>query len=433
MTKNETPNAERVHHPFSPSKLQFLEACPCYESRSSTNERAIAGTLAHGVTETHEDDYRLSDDDAAAAAECMDFYEREANIVREARERAIIESAHRAFGDHEPTQDEWDATFAAHALTAPPVIELTETYLPVDDCWLTLPDGKKFEGTTAGYVDRAIIDHTGLRAIMFDWKFGAWPVEGADNNLQGIAYSLGLFRLYPTLQEIKFYFKQPALNSISSAMFTRAQVSMLYCRVQCVVARAAEARNSKTFNDANPMVPVCNFCSNIGRCPKVMAIACNIAHKFSPLQVPENITPTFADKPENTAVGLNLSAVMKVWAEAYRECVTARVIRREAVVPPGFTLATRAPREVADSAKAHAVCLHFMTEAEYNALCELPGFGALEKVISSNAPRGQKTAKIDEFKKALADSGAVVVGQSYAFLRAAPTAHKEKTIEGDTE
>src|SRR6187551_3557979 len=84
-------DAERVHHSYSPSSLQSLEACPCYRNKQEVvlHERCIAGTKAHNVTETGEDDKELSDEDAVAAAECMDFYARRVELLEEARLREI--------------------------------------------------------------------------------------------------------------------------------------------------------------------------------------------------------------------------------------------------------------------------------------------------------------------------------------------------------
>jgi hypothetical protein len=44
-------------------------------------------------------------------------------------------------------------------------------------------------------------------------------------------------------------------------------------------------------------------------------------------------------------------------------------------------------------------------------------FGPLEDIINERAPRGSKKAAVEEFKKALEDSGAVVHGDSFTFLK----------------
>jgi hypothetical protein len=422
---------ERAHHPFSPSKLQNLEQCPLYESNNSINERAIAGTLAHGVTETGEDHASLGDDDAAAASFCMDWVHREKLLMEEARDRAITEQAHAEFGpDYEPEEDEFNAVWSGKRESMPPVVELMEGYLPVDDCKHDCL-GKVVDSTTAGYFDRALIDHTGEYCLAVDFKFGRWAVETCATSLQAISYVLGLFRAYPKLQRIKFVFIQPALDVVDGHTFYRSEIPDLYRRVQVVVLRAIEARNSKNWDTARPAIPVCNFCGAIGRCPKVAAIACTISKKFSPLNVPNNVTPTFLDSPENTAEALNVAAVMGVWAAAFRAVTTDRVIRRDAPIPPGFTLASRANREVVNEALARKVALQFVTEEEFNSITSFPGFGDLEEIVSEKAPRGLKSSTVTALKDALKDSGAVVSGQPYAFLRASPT-RKDKT-EGSGE
>src|SRR6267142_3971383 len=237
----------RTHHPYSPSKLQYLEACPCYENRESNHERTLAGTIAHGVAESGKDDNRLGDDDAAAAAECLDFVEQRRRLMQE------------------------DAL-------AVPIIELKETYLPIDD--LQFADA---QSTTAGYIDHGFISHDGTYAEIFDWKFGFWPVEQADNNLQGLAYCLGTFHRFPKLEKVRFFFKQPHLQTISDVLVSRADVPALYLRIQVVVARARAARTAGNFDTARPMVPVCNFCAHIAKCPKVTEFACRVGAKFHPL------------------------------------------------------------------------------------------------------------------------------------------------------
>src|SRR6266508_246296 len=77
----------RTHHPYSPSSLQSLEACPCFKSRENNHIRSIMGTISHRVVETGQADLRLSDEDAAAAAECIDFYDRRLELARLAREQ----------------------------------------------------------------------------------------------------------------------------------------------------------------------------------------------------------------------------------------------------------------------------------------------------------------------------------------------------------
>lgn len=408
---------QRAHHPYSPSSLQNLEACPCYVNYGeSKHERAIAGTLAHAVTESRKDDTRLGDDDAEAAAECMDFFDRRKQLMIEARERAVAK--------HESLTQK-----------VPEVIEIREEYLPVDDCEFTdfrtveIIDGQGrkifvreqmiVKATTAGYCDWALVSHNREYAEMGDYKFGFWPVEHAENNLQAIAYALGLFKRFPSLKVIKFWFKQPHLELTMEATFRREQVAELYLRIQTVVARAREARSRGDFEMASPTVPVCNFCANLGRCTKVLKFACNVASKFYPLEIPAEITPSMVLDREQTTLALRLAQVLAVWASAFKTQVTDRVLRQESVMPSGYTLQSRQDREVVDPAAFKEVTLKHLTQEEYSSVTPIPGFGAVEKLISDKSPRGSKKAAVEDFKKTLEDSGAVKKSDPVVFLRAA--------------
>lgn len=384
---------ERKHHAYSPSTLPSLEVCPCFKGRESDHPRTRIGTISHQVVETGQDDSRLSDDDAAAAAECLDFVESRRKAANEFRARAGVD--------------------------LPPILELKEAYLPVDD--IVFPDG--VESTTAGYVDHAIISHCRTCAELVDYKFGLWPVEKAENNLQGIAYALGLLKAYPTLKNVRLWFKQPNTGDLTEHLFTRESIAPLYLRVQVVVARARQARAlvvKEDFSMANPMVPVCNFCDNIGRCSKVLEIALKVGKKFYPLEIPENITPTMVQDHHNTSLAMRLSGVLATWAKSFRTLTTDRVVRRDADPPEGFILtAGTTPRKVKDATKLKEVSLQYLTPEEYQKLLpQEPPFGELEDAISDTAPRGHKKNTIEAFQAKILEAGAVEKGTAYAFLKA---------------
>lgn len=395
---------ERKHHPFSPSSLQNREVCACYEGRESKHVRTIAGTLAHGVVETRTDNADLSDEDSLAAAECIDMVDHRLGLMELARQNALKDMP-------EP-------------LTVPEIQEFKEIELAVDDC--------KFEdanSTTSGFLDSLLIDHTGEYAEMFDWKFGMWPVETAENNLQCISYVLGGFKHFPNLRKIKFFFRQPLIGLQSEATFTREQIPALYLRVQVVVARAREAREqikSGNWSMATPMVPACNFCGNLGKCPKVLEKMCVVGHKFFPMEIPANLTPTMVVNTAETSLGLRLAQVVKVWADAFRAQTTDRVLRGGAQLPPGFVITSQSRRELIDKDAFKRVALTYLSEQEYlNTLDVL--FGAVEKAIQDKAPRGQKKNTVEQFQAELETAGATKKGLPFSFLRAQPVkTEKEK-------
>jgi hypothetical protein len=432
-------DTERKHHPFSPSTLQNLEACPCYASTTSDNERSVAGTLAHSVAESGVDDNRLGDEDSAAVAECLDFVEQRRKLFEAERLGCVSdqckELAILADGKHHP-----DEYAAGVDRDTPKVLEIKEAYLPIDDLEFfphgagdpKLPMPEMVLGTTAGYIDHGFISFDRRRAEIYDWKFGFWPVEDADNNLQGLAYILGLFHKYSTVDRVRFYFKQPHLDAISDVEVLRADIPRIYLRIQTVVARAKAARAKGDYTDATPRIPACNFCKNLGTCPAVAQFAITIGRKFAPLQVPENITPTSLLNDHDTTLGLRLAQVMEVWARAFKGQTTDRILRGAAAVPTGYTLQSRSGRDVVNVDTFFRIALKYVSADEYTSLSEPPGFTKLKKVIKDRAPRGQKEGAVKEFAEDLIESGAVVRTAPYTFLRAeAPkkTETKNKTNE----
>lgn len=427
----ETKTEERPHHPFSPSKLSFLEFCPCYESKHSENERCIAGTRAHAVTETGEDDHRLDDDDAAAAAECMDFFEnKKQELVQDRREFVHLVSL-KAWGESGRKEDVQEI-FKILDGEVSQIIEMTETYLEVDDLQFTAPvfnlaksgafkdvfDPQIIKSTTGGYIDRGLIDHTGKHAQIFDWKFGMWPVDNAKDNLQGIGYVLGMFKLYPALETVTMWFKQPHLGEVTSHKFSREDVPLLYLRVRRVVERKVASNTYGDFRMANPGVPNCNFCARIGTCTKVAEFVIPTCRKFHPLAFPDEITPTMSQDPAQTSLALRLAQVAAIWADSFKRQVTDRVLRGDATCPADYVIASRKEKTVADPKAMRAVALEFMTKDELDTITDFSRTAAAE-IIKDKAPRGQKTAMVEEFQQRLLSSGALVEGQPYSFLRVA--------------
>lgn len=373
----------RAHHPRSPSTLANREACPCYESRNTAHVRSIAGTLAHAVVETGQDNPELSDEDATAAVECMDFVERR-------------------------------RLYLAEDLKLGPIEVLRELHLPVDTC--AFPDAAS---TTAGFVDHTLLALEAFYAEMFDYKFGVWEVEDAQINLQGIAYVLGGFHRWPEVNTIKFFFKQPLIDSLSEHTFKRSDIPALYLRVQTVVARAREANTLLGVNweMAKPSIPVCNFCNRLGQCPKVLEIALKVGKKFHPAEIPDNITPSMIMEPAQSKKAMLLAQVVQCWASAYKTQLTNRVLEGRAEMPEGFAFQSRQNRTLADKDAFKREALKHMTELEFNDTLDVL-FGAVEKRISDKAPRGAKKETLEQFRDALERAGATKKGDPYTFLKA---------------
>lgn len=412
-----TPNdeAERPHHPYSPSSLQALEACSYFRNRQVKvkHDRTIAGERGHKSVETGVDDARLSDADLLAVAEAADFAEaRKAQLQLDAQMAA------------KETLDKFGTVLLPRDYK---VEEHKELYLPIDD--LVFDD---CESTTAGYCDLLLLSHDRIYGEMIDYKFGYWTVEDAKNNLQALAYILGAFKKFPSLQRIKFFFKLPNVDQVTSTEVTRDQIPAIYLRIQVVVERARVARKDSTFSKAEPRCPLCTFCDNLGKCPKVEALMLNVAKKYYPLEWPDDITPMKVQNPHNTSLALRLAQVAKAWAEQYRTRQLDRVLSGEADMPEGYHLERRqGNREVVDVNAFKQVALRFLTPEEYQSLCPPPSFGDVEELVNSKAPKGSKKNTLNMLGDLLLSEGAVKRGEPYSFLKV--TNDREKSREKKNE
>lgn len=364
------PAPERKHHDFSPSTLAMREACPCYTPRGGTSEAAERGTLQHAAAETESDYADLTDDEAEAVAVCLEFVE-------------------------------------SRRTQMPGCTELKEPYLPIDA-----------GATTAGYADIVLVSADETHAEIADHKFGAWAVDAAETNPQGICYVLGIFFNYPKTQTVTMHFIQPKLNRVSSHTFSRADEPALRLRVNTIVARAKLGTADETFSQAAPNTPGCLFCGNLGRCPKAAEIALKVGHKFHPLAVPEDITPSVALDPANTTLAMRLTGVVSAWAEAFRRQTCDRVICQGAPIPEGFELKQgTGRRSVVDAAKFRAVALLSISPEDLEKIASY-GLTDAEALINSKAMRGQKKVAVEEFRKALLEEGAVKAGEAFTYLKA---------------
>jgi|SRR5579859_232879 len=411
----DTEIKERPHHPTSPSTLESLEACPCYKSRQpkKLHERTIAGTRSHGAAEKETDDERISDEDSAAVAQCLEH-------VAMRKQQLIEEAVEARYKRDEPQNPAHPADFEMQ------VLDINECYLRIDD--RIYDDGTV--ATTAGYLDKLLLSWDQKKAVILDYKYGIWPVTHAEENLQGIAYALGVFHHYPKVQEVYVDFLQPHVTErpITYSKIARQEIPMHYARVCATVARAREARAKGDFSMAAPYSPVCGFCEHLGKCDKALNLFLQIGKKFHPLEMPDSITPTQIMDPNQTKLALQLASIVSVWAKAFKSVLSDRVLRGDAPVPIGFSLQTTEKRELVDLKKYREAALDYITAAEFASTLDTT-FGAVEGLIAEKAPRGQKQAWVEKFKKQVEELGAVVKQPPFTFLKARPSVKSDENAE----
>lgn len=344
---------------------------------------AVIGTKQHDMVDSQVDDPTLPDYRAMAVADCIAF-----------------------------AQSRIDAN--------PGCTVLREEYLPIDD-EVIVAGGVPFTGTTAGYLDIGLVTKDGRKAEVIDWKFGNNAVEDAGNNVQGMAYALGLLKRFPDLQEITVTFIMPHLDHQSQHTFTRDQFDGMRWRIVTIVRRSIEAaKNPDDFSLATPNSSSCRFCALIGRCPKVAEKVLSVGKKYAPLKIPNEITPSLICDPAQTKLGMQVADIVITWAEAYKRQASAKAIDDpNCFVPDGYVLVQTSKRIVKDARKLGELAKEYLPpedKSKVDALYDIP-IGKCEKLISTAAPRGSKEATIEEFGLAALATGALEQGTPFAFLR----------------
>jgi len=395
-------SATRLHHPFSPSKLQYLEACGYWESDVSSNTAASeAGTRQHDAAEdpVDIDNPALEDHEALAVAGCKKFRD------------SIIAQVTALSNQHAPG--------AIHDCALRVPIVLKEEYVYIDDELVTDAQGNVFKGTTGGYLDLAIISANKKIAHIIDWKFGLWSVEPTENNLQGIAYLLGIFRLYPTLEEITVHFVMPHRDEIDTHTFKRAQFDALLLRVKTVVAIAMEAQKNKAaklWGGASCSTGACLFCGAKGRCHKLAEFALKLGKKYNPLQVPEQLQPSMMFDAKGATQAMEVAQVLEGWAKATRSRITANSIEDDAWMPDKYHLRARQDTVVTNPNAFAAAARKAGVPETAIAAAQKYAVSPIYKAIRDLAPRGMKEEAEKAFREQNLAAGVTELEQPIYFL-----------------
>ncbi len=375
--------AERAHHPYSASKLQYVEACPFYDSAESTSEASEAGTRQHAATESGTAEGLESDEEAENVTKVLDYLD------------AVRQELSETWGKFE---------------------ELNEIYVGVDKKAIKDETGHVWKGTSGGFLDKAFISADRKHARVIDYKFGKWKVEDTSNNVQGFVYAVGLLRKFPSLEDIRVEFAMPALDLIDSEIFTAAQLEEKYLRILTIVERAIAARRGAIKIEPSPAQGLCVFCANKASCKPLQEMALQIGKKFAPLKIPEDLRLDHINDPREAQLGIQLADVVKGWAESFRRAATEKAIESDDFVPEGYELKHVTNREIVDipAMRKLAATVGITTE-EFDAMLKL-GIGDIDKAISAKSARGQKRAAIAKFDEVARAAGVVADGDTKTFL-----------------
>ena len=216
---NQIDHSLRGHAKVSPSQLNNRSACEGWlpERNKQIHPVTAEGTRCHEALETGDDSLLESEWEERHVATCREYLE----ILPDAEVQSIE-----------------------------PLIEI-------------------LGGRTWGYADLVRLDRrvNPESSDLVDYKFGYNPVKDSSENLQVIAYALGLFEKYPTLKEITAHLLMARLGKVSIHTFKRSEYTKLKQIVQEVLDKA-ENPDPANFNVSYSN---CVYCDRKGTCPALEA------------------------------------------------------------------------------------------------------------------------------------------------------------------
>lgn len=283
-------------------------------------------------------------------------------------------------------------------------IELTETYVSVDDVQIHDPSTDTWwRGTSGGFLDWCGI--VGDRAFILDFKFGVMALPPAASNPQGWVYVLGVFHQFPEVQQVTMGFVLAAKKHFDTAEFTRADIPRLMEQIRAIIAAAKVARAGEV--SCSPGINTCPFCRHRAQCRHLWDVVRRLGQQFAGVELPGSADPSRLDDPALAGQVLRLGQLIQSWFEAFRRKVTQKVIDSEDDwAPEGFVLRERRNWSV-DSGALERAASSLGIPDDVLARAREYRLPVLLEWAGSQAPRGQKLTARQTLLDTLVTSGVV--------------------------
>ena len=366
------------HARRSPSALKNYKISPCYLPSGGTNEAAERGTACHEAVETNKDD-GLSEEELGHVTTVR-------NYLKEVRRGVPRDSQ-----------------------------ELQEIKLKMTSIGKGKRRGKKLTYGTCDYLILCPDD----RAHLLDWKFGAWQVEEASENIQMRAYAVGVFQTYPNIKEVMVHLVQPKTKHVSVHIYRReADYAEMVNELESILSDAVLAEKENIYI---PSVDTCRFCRRVASCPAIQMrlfpqMAKMHSSRWDNVERPLDYGGITA---ENASDRQELAAIAEAWASTTKAENVNRVVVEGAPEPEGYKLVTEVPQVFA----AGAARTLYDRRAEIGLTPKellgalKPTKGALAEAVKANAARGEKKLAEEGLYTFLGESGVLTPGTMKTYLR----------------
>lgn len=356
-------HATRAHAPLSPSKLKAKAICPGFENDDSRpKDAANRGSLGHEAVEKMNLDLCGDDTQLRHAAERCIVYKRKLTKGREF---------------------------------------LQEIKLPYcDNQW--------------GYCDLLAFDGP-TRADLADWKF-AWNFYEA-NTPQFHAYAIGIWDLWPLIEEITIHTVHPFLNAVDIEKFTRKEhYEKFLLGIKAIIAQA-RIRDPEHFRITNQ----CTYCGFAGQCAKLANMGFEIGKRYADdLEVPAGpLHGSQVTDPVAMAMLQKLAPIMDTALGGWRKAGLTMADNGTEV--PGYEIGHRSgKRNICSANAAFAIVKEHFAKAisieEFLTHCDVTATG-LDELVKAASPDGQKAKNVILLQAHLEDADALTTGAGSRFLR----------------
>jgi hypothetical protein len=364
---DQQPHADRGHAEFSPSSLKYVQGCAAYHGKDGSSPAAEMGTRIHEALE-------VRDPSALHNEEELDLYNRCADMEDEYLAEMFVDGISE---DHYEVQVD---------------VELDGT-------------------STFGTCDRLTIDEDGSFAVLADYKTGISTIDKPHENMQAIAYTIGVFQRFPKLQKLTFAFYVPQRHSSPlEGDFQRSELSDLIEMLSNVIKEGERVRpmwgggQCPPSGECNP-TQNCRFCRFEDRCPALGGMVLDVASNLKRKDF-TNIDIEAVDDPASIEELWNISKIVEAWAKRLR--ARAMDMAHEGAEFPSLRLSSMgSPSKVVDNHKFIEIATNMGVDTDE--LLESATFAVTKtaKIVGSTADKGEKGQKSAEFLDACKDAGAL--------------------------
>jgi len=280
-----------------------------------------------------------------------------------------------------------------------------------------------------GYADRLQFSLCETEVDMIDWKFGYNKVDDAESNLQGRAYTIGVFHAYPKVQKVNVHFVQPRIGVISVGQFSREQMPDLLQEVRSVVAAA---NSPEAVKNAFPNAKNCLYCARVD-CPKIAEMGFEVAKGYAIekttvqalsgdepdpelLEIPSQFQGSAISDPNTMSKALTLAPIIEKWAAGVRKAATEMRLS-QGIEIPGYELKHRSGSRKVTNAQAAWNVVKDQVTAEEFANCATVSMPKLETAFAARAARGKKKMAKQALADRLEDCDALSRGGEVPYLQ----------------